>query len=320
MEKRSYILLGITILFALHVKAQDPEFTQFYANQLYLNPAFAGSHNCPRVNVNYRNQWPGLSGTFVTHSVSYDQGLRFVKGGGGGLLITNDVAAKTLSTLNVSGIYAQQFPITRQLSLRLGAQVTYYQKKLDWNKLTFGDMIDPRRGFVYQTADIPRGGNTQGIDFSAGALLFSKRFYAGVAVHHLAEPNESLVQGNSPLPRKYTGHAGAVIPLSESKYSDNDAQISPNILFRQQGTFQQLNLGLYITKSNFWGGVWYRNADAFILLVGMQSQGFKIGYSYDVTTSKLTLATAGSHEISLGLNFTCKPPRKRYRTVSCPSF
>ena len=29
-------------------KAQDPEFTQYFANPLYLNPAFAGSARCPR--------------------------------------------------------------------------------------------------------------------------------------------------------------------------------------------------------------------------------------------------------------------------------
>ena len=74
--------------------AQDPEFSQFYANPLYLNPAFAGSNNCPRVALNYRNQWPGLSGSFVTQSVSYDQRLGYNKGAGIGFLVTNDEAAK----------------------------------------------------------------------------------------------------------------------------------------------------------------------------------------------------------------------------------
>ncbi|TNE76120.1 MAG: type IX secretion system membrane protein PorP/SprF, partial [Bacteroidetes bacterium] len=34
-----------------NIFAQDPQFTQFYANPIYLNPAFAGSHGCPRFNV-----------------------------------------------------------------------------------------------------------------------------------------------------------------------------------------------------------------------------------------------------------------------------
>ena len=67
------LVLTLTTVFTEDMLAQDPEFTQFYANPLYLNPAFAGTARCPRVNLNYRNQWPGISGTYVTYSASYDQ-------------------------------------------------------------------------------------------------------------------------------------------------------------------------------------------------------------------------------------------------------
>ena len=52
----------------LGANAQDPTFTQFYANPLYLNPAFAGSNGCPRFALNYRNEWPQLTGNYVTYS------------------------------------------------------------------------------------------------------------------------------------------------------------------------------------------------------------------------------------------------------------
>ncbi|MEP7168941.1 MAG: type IX secretion system membrane protein PorP/SprF, partial [Bacteroidota bacterium] len=48
--------------------AQDPAFTQFYASPIYLNPAFAGSSRCPRLSLNYRNQWPGFDKTYITYS------------------------------------------------------------------------------------------------------------------------------------------------------------------------------------------------------------------------------------------------------------
>ena len=54
------------------VQAQDPQYSQFYAAPLYLNPAFAGSAMAPRVNFNHRNQWPSLSANFVTSSLSAD--------------------------------------------------------------------------------------------------------------------------------------------------------------------------------------------------------------------------------------------------------
>jgi hypothetical protein len=67
-------------------------------------------------------------------------------------------------------------------------------------------------------------------------------------------------------------------------------------------------------------GLWYRHSDSFIMLIGIQHGVFKAGYSYDITISKLTSASAGSHELSVGMNFYCKKPRPKYRPGVCPSF
>jgi type IX secretion system PorP/SprF family membrane protein len=310
--------LAIVMLFlANNLFAQDPEFTQFYSNPLYLNPAFAGTKHCPRVSLNYRNQWPGISGSFVTTSASYDQHVDALSGGLG-LLVWNDRAGEgTLTTTNVSGIYSYQIPVTRRFSIKAGIQATWAQKKVDWSKLTFGDMIDARRGFIYNTNEIQRDEPANYVDFSAGILGFSEKYFFGFAVNHLTEPDESVIEGTSPLPRKYTLHAGAVLPI-ESK--GEPASLSPNIIVQLQQNFLQINFGMYFTKGPIIGGLWYRNSDSFIALIGFQTGILKFGYSYDITVSKLTNTTAGSHEISLGLQFDCKPKRRRFRTISCPSF
>ena len=90
----------------------------FYAIPLYLNPAFAGTHICPRLNLNYRNQWPGISGTFVTYSASFDQHSEALHGGLG-LLVVNDQAANSLKSTRVSGMYSYQLKVTRKFSVRL---------------------------------------------------------------------------------------------------------------------------------------------------------------------------------------------------------
>lgn len=312
----------MTAIFALNctanLKAQDPQFTQFYANPLYLNPAFAGTNICPRVSLNYRNQWPALSGTFVTYSASYDQHVKALSGGLG-LLVMNDQAGKgTLNTTTVSGMYSYLLNVTRKFSLKAGVQATYFQKSLDWNKLTFGDMIDPRRGFIFQTNDVPRGGSVSNVDFSAGLLGFTDVYFFGFSAHHLSEPNESLIVGTSKLPMKFTVHGGAAIPMKKGKYQQNSTKISPQILYQQQADFSQLNIGLYIDRGPLIAGIWYRNQDSFILMLGLQSEHFRFGYSYDVTTSKLTTATAGSHEISVHLLFDCKPKTRKFKVIPCP--
>lgn len=319
--RRAAIGFALGVLVVMGAQAQDPQFTQFYANPLYLNPAFAGTARCPRVVLNYRNQWPALTGTFVTTSASFDQHVDAINGGLG-VLVTHDQAGKgTLNTTTVSGIYSYQQAISRKFSIKVGFQATYFQKSLDWSKLTFGDMIDARRGFIYQTNDVPRGGSVGNADFSAGVLGYSDIFFVGASVNHLTQPNESLIVGNSKLPMKITGHAGAAIPIGmKGKYGEARTRISPNVIYQQQAAFRQLNVGLYVDHGPITAGVWYRARDSFIALIGFHTEKFKFGYSYDITTSKLTTATAGSHEISLQLNFKCKAKKRRFRVVACPTF
>jgi type IX secretion system PorP/SprF family membrane protein len=332
------LLLCLAVFLSLVADAQDPQFTQFYANPLYLNPAFAGSARCPRVNINYRNQWPALKETYITSSAGFDQHFDALNGGVG-LLFLNDRAGEgTITTTNISAMYAYQLNVNRKFSMRFGLQGTYVQKRLDFSKLTFGDMIDPRYGFVYPTQEIRPNESRSFMDFSAGVIGYTSKFYGGFAVHHLTEPDEAfIVRGTSPLPRKYTVHAGAMLPVGDTYGTsyrgrlnkDEGTYVSPNILFQQQASFNQLNVGMYVLHSPIVGGLWYRgnfggdnflSSDSFIALIGLQRGIFKFGYSYDVTVSALSNATGGSHELSLGFQFECRPKKKRFRAINCPSF
>jgi hypothetical protein len=54
--------------------------------------------------------------------------------------------------------------------------------------------------------------------------------------------------------------------------------------------------------------------------LGITTEKFRIGYSYDLTVSQLGGVTGGSHEISMGINLKCKKRIKDFRGISCPSF
>jgi hypothetical protein len=124
---------------------------------------------------------------------------------------------------------------------------------------------------------------------------------------------------------KYTAHVGAVLPLQKS-VTGIESTISPNILYRRQGEFQQLNLGLYVNKGPLVGGIWYRGImftdyrDAFIVTLGIKSEQVQFGYSYDLTVSELTPATGGAHEISMTIQFDCRGSRSKFRQAPCPTF
>ncbi len=315
------IAICLFCLVAGSANAQDPQFTQFYANPIYLNPAFAGSNGCPRFSMNYRNEWPSLTGNYVTYSVSYDQYFKNISGGIGVIGMHDQQGQGTIYTSMLGLIYSYHLKVNRKFSMLFGARAAMFNKFLDWDKLTFGDMIDPRRGFIYQTGDVPRGGSRYFFDASAGFVGYSKNFFFGGAVHHLNTPNESMIVGESRLPMRFTGHMGAEIKLGKNSKYNNSTSIMPNVIYQYQNGFQEINIGTYVKYGVFTAGAWFRNRDAFILSLGINTGKFKLGYSYDVTVSKLNNGVSGgSHEVSLGFNLNCKDKPLTFRTISCPSF
>lgn len=328
MIKRFAVIIITFLLFKTDfVIAQDPQFSQFYANLLYLNPAFAGSERCPRGSLSYRNQWPALGSTYVTYSASYDQHMDALEGGVGLHLMQDVQGDGAIKTMYINGMYAYTVPISRNFSIKGGFQASYIQRKLNMDFI-FPDMIHPLYGPIYQTAElsVPTD-NTKGFfDFSAGMIGYNKSSFFGFAVHHLTEPSESF-RGNSDavLPRKYTLHFGTTIPLSSMRFKRNELSISPNILFQQQQKFQQLNYGFYLNRNSIVGGIWFRqnfnfHYDSFIMLIGFVQDKFKFSYSYDLTVSKLKNQTLGAHEVSMSSTFSCRKKKKSFRTISCPSF
>ena len=320
MNLKNLILLGLFYV-SFHSMAQDPTFTQFYSNPVYLNPALAGSSGCPRIALNYRNQWPQLTGNFITYAAAYDTYAKNLSGGVGIMAMHDQQGQGTIQTSMIAGTYSYYLKVNRKFRIMFGGQAAYFQKYLDWSKLTFGDMIDPRRGFIYQTGDVPRGDGSHGFfDVSAGMVGFTKNFYFGVAAHHLNRPAESMILGDSRLPIRITGHMGANIKLGQRGRYSSSTTLMPNVIYQYQNGFQQFNIGAYLKYEAFTIGAWYRNRDAFIVSLGITTEKFRIGYSYDLTVSQLGGVTGGSHEISMGINLKCKKQMKDFRRISCPSF
>ena len=321
-----FIVLTVSMFVNNNTYAQDPAFSQFYANPLYLNPAFAGTApgGCPRANLNYRDQWPGIGRTYVTTSASWDQHINVI-GGGIGILVSQDRSgAGNLNTTHASLLYSYHLEVNREFSIKAGFEASFRTIQLDWQNLTFGDMIDPQKGFVYPTQeDIANNATAKSFpDFSTGFLGYSKNLFFGFAAHHLTTPNQGFIS-ESQLPTKITAHVGGNVPLS--RYSNNITTISPNFLYQQQQDFQQLNYGVYVNRGPMVGGLWMRNSlqniDSFILMFGLLQDTFKFGYSYDITLSDLKNSnTLGAHELSFTLFMPCRTRSKSFNTISCPQF
>ncbi|MCX6352422.1 MAG: type IX secretion system membrane protein PorP/SprF [Bacteroidetes bacterium] len=331
--KKLFFLILLGLATVVDLKAQDPEFTQFYANPLYLNPAFVGATPGPRFCLNYRNQWPSLSASYVTYAASYDQHFDAIGGGIGAQVWRDQAGDGRLSTTYASLAYGYQLTLGSNpkdyFIIKAALQASAFQRSIDFSKLIFGDEIDARRGIRQGTTQekLPSRGveSTAFIpDFNFGAVAFTKKYFGGFAVHHIIEPPQSFF-GNpsSTLPRKLTMHAGMMIPIDNWK-REPTTFISPNILFQRQAKFTQVNFGAYLIKNYFVVGMWYRqtrpNSDAVMALIGVKKDRIKIGYSYDLTVSDARAAASGSHEVSLIVELDSYNPRqvKKWKKLNCP--
>jgi type IX secretion system PorP/SprF family membrane protein len=319
---KKHILTLLTIATSYLSNAQDAEFSQFYSAPLYLNPAYAGTDSSARLGFNYRYQWPDMPGKFTTYCLAYDQYVKALHGGLGVVAWYDDAASGTMKTENISGIYSFQLNVTNDFTINAGFEAAYMHKSLDWSKITFGDQIDPRYGFVFTGQNIQNKSSNQYVDLSAGILGYTKEFYGGVAVDHLTQPNEGFALLPTPIPMKITANFGAMIPLNES--GRNQTFISPNFIVQFQQSFQQYNLGLDLEYGIMTAGCWYRfsptNGDAIITMLGLKAWRFKVAYSYDITVSGLANYSGGAHEISLAYLFRSKKGLTTTRRINSPSF
>ena len=320
------IFWGFMMLCAYVAQAQDPHFSQYYANPLYLNPAFAGSERCPRFIMNYRNQFPAF-GAYQTYSASFDQYSPALRGGLGLMVMRDDAGSGTLTTTEASGIYSHHLKVSRKFSILAGFQATFRQRALNWGDFTFPDQIDPFYGFVLPTSEVPPGSTTNNhFDLSMGLIGYTKNFFFGLAAHHLTQPNEAFFT-ESKLPFKFTAHMGANIAISKKRLHNSiQNYLIPNLVFQNQGPFTQVTYGLAFARNGIAAGLGLRqnsvNIDALIITLGFlpENTPWRIGYSYDYTISEFSNAGGGAHEVSLAYQFPCKVKRKRIETIKCPKF
>ncbi len=318
-------IIVISIIFygcLLKINAQDPFFSQFFANPVYLNPGFAGSGENTRFSTNFRNQNPSVPGAFITYSAAFDHYFQSLSSGIGIIAITDKAGEAQISNSSISGIYSYKVRINDHVSVNTGIQASYIQSSLNWNTFTFGDQIDNKQGFVNPTNEKqPVTSNVHSFDFSAGFITYTKNMAGGITLNHLSQPSTSHYIGNDKLFFKTTLFYIGKYMLNNTL--NNKITFSPTVIYQRQHQFQYITGGAYLNKNPLIVGVLYRNAfknsDALTVLAGIDAKSFRFIYSYDINLSKFVNFVGGSHEFSLYLLFE-NFKKNNHKTIICPNF
>lgn len=342
---KHFKLLLLSFFFSEILYAQDIHFSQFYAAPLQLNPAYTGVFNGNiRTVLNYRNQWQSFSpyNTFAG-SLDFNFGQNMLKHDlfGVGVSFFSDKAgdsefSTTQGNVSLSYIKTLGNKYSRNY-LTVGFQGGFAQRSINPANLTFGSQYN---GYAYdgtiESGETIALNSFTFLDLGAGLswLYVPKNginFYAGLAYHHLNEPDQSFYGTGDYLYMRTSVNAGAQIPLND--YFD----ILPAFLVQIQGPHYEFMGGLHLkynmeTKASqdqaLSFGLWHRmgldelsnyQIDASVISLRYEIFGLSAGLSYDINISALSDATnsLGGPELSL---IYAVPLPHRDRKVDCPKF
>ena len=345
-NKNLFCVLSMTLFLHListtDLKAQDPQYSQFYAAPLSLNPAFAGNTQMTRFGLNYRNQWPSINANFTTYSAYFDHYFDMISSGVGFVITRDQEGQVGYRSTSIGAQYAYQLRLSDKWLFRPGVQLGVINTNLDFSRLTFSTSFDPEtQSFPNPSGETLPGNSTFLFDLSVGGILYSDNFWFGYSNYHLNQPNQSIASEESPLSMRHSFHAGYRIMMNTGTgrrgytKSGDERSITPTVQYKMQGPFRQLDVGLYSTLEPMVVGLQYRGipfasenggistSESLILVLGYSYEKLSVGYSFDYTLSGLGIRSGGAHEISISYVLSLKDPRRppadKLR-IPCPKF
>jgi len=322
---KKYILFSILCTLPFFVSAQDLQFSQYHANTMHLNPGFAGASGGGRIGAFYRNQWPTIDAQFTSYMFSFDYNFPEARSSIGLAAKVDEQGSDYLPirSTDIQLSYAFTIPLSEDVVIQPGLQVGYVTRNLAYDMLLFPDQFNNNGPTGAPTDELIPNEQINFVDISSGAVLLAENYWFGLSAHHLNQPNQSFLQGESKLPILFSIHGGYSF-VYDDYYADREISVTPTFIYRRQGAVQQASVGCYGTYEPLYIGAWYRGfpiekynneipqQDAIVLMAGFKFNGFQLGYSYDHTISGLNAFGANAHEISLV--YTWGQPN-----VYCPS-
>lgn len=265
---------------------------------------------------------------------------------GGGVYNVTDINIGATYIKKITGSKVRSYRPGLTSYLVAGFQLGIGQRSVKWVNLTYSTQYVVDNNTYNQ--DIYSGENSGAMrmtkiypDLSAGLLwygIFGERrsIYAGLGLFHLNRPEISLFDrttSSSDVERLYirvTGHIGGEVLLGKR----SSLSLLPGFVGMFQGPAMELNMGLgvkyqapkyddFALKFSVWTRLSNKlfadiDADALMLIVGIDWLSFQFGISYDINVSSLSAATLGQGALELSVIYTHLGNHKRQQ--QCPAF
>lgn len=307
---------------------QSPQYSQYVQNQYMLNPAATGAYDYMSIALGGRMQWTGFENAPKTSYLYFSAPVNKIGGAsmkrtygkvrrnnkhvkhpvmrsgklthayGAHLLVDQYGPFRMLKAM---GTYAIHLPLTRDYTLSFGTNVGISSRRfLPEKAQVLSSLVNTGFEDYTYSAYTSNQSAQYTMDLEAGLYFYGKGVFAGFSANQLT--GDLVKFGNRTVnfdPKMHFVFTGGY------KFKlNNRMTLTPALLLKYvkpapisfEGTIQM------DIRERFWFGVSYRHKDAIVPMFGATiSNMFKIGYSYDLSISKLINYNSGGHELVLTL-------------------
>ena len=273
---------------------QEPHFTQYSDNMLFVNPAYAGSGGVFNLTDIHREQWVGFDGRPVSTTLSAHTPLTR-ESIGVGLTMVSDKTGPIKQTM-FYGDYSYTIKVNRSGGkLSFGIKTGMNVISVATSGLQTTDASDPNL--------IQNARNNINPNFGFGMYYHSPRFFIGGSSPKMIERSYDGISASNIERRHFFGIAGGVIPLNR------DWKLRPTTLVKFTSnspvSIDASVAGIY--KEKLWLGAMYRLNAAFGVFTQFQiTPQFKLGIATDFGTQAIRNYNYGTYEVLVSYDFKFK--------------
>ena len=309
--KTFFILLLFVVPNYLQSQETLPIYSDYLSDNVFLvHPSAAGIGNCAKLRLTARSQWAGVEDAPSLQTISAH--TRVNDNIGVGVIVFNDK----------NGYHSQQgFQGTFAYHIGLGRQEEVDQVSFGLSLMAVNNNVD-ESNFVIPDPVISQIVQSESY-FNAD---FSMAYHKNGFFSYLTAKNILLSARNLYNDRYESLNLRRYLVTLGYYYGEGRSfQLEPSIMAqtieRTGEKFVDFNLKIYkdVQDAQIWAAFSYRkgfdNAETEELnyltpIVGVNYNKFMVSYTYTKQSGEILFDDAGYHQITLGYNFGCRPPKR----------
>jgi len=282
-------LLGLTVCATDSVAQQEPQFTQFFDNTLFVNPAYAGSKDVLNTTLMHRQQWVGFEGKPVSSTFSIHSPLRYRSVGVGLTAVSdkNGPISQNMAYADVS--YSLKF--NNGAKLAFGLKGGFNLLNISSSTLKTTDANDNNLKTDVQNRINPNVG--------FGIYYHTARFFFGLSTPRILEQKLDLIS-TSKETRHYFANVGGVFDLSEG------VKLRPMVQAKLTGGAPlsvDASVAAIFSDKLYLGAMYRLNAAVGVFVQYQATSQFKVGFASDFGTTAIRNYNSGTFEFLLSYDF-----------------